>query len=141
MGRWTFTQLSRPQFALRRQRSQVRILSGAPPSTHLRTRFGGLSGHDSSLKHVLTTHNPNTVIIDLDEVDEGLQIGLSERYRSVRELLPPPATEPVNERGIDADCGGNLNLGSLERSLCAVAIGLEVVESILEHVIEIGHAV
>jgi hypothetical protein len=75
---------------------------GAPPSTHLRTRFGGLSGHDSSLKHVLTTHNPNTVIIDLDEVDVGPQIGFSERYRSVRELLPHAPTEPLNERGIDA---------------------------------------
>jgi len=36
------------------------------------------------------------VIIDLDEVDEGLQIGLSERYRSVRELLPHAPTEPLN---------------------------------------------
>ncbi|HEV8406355.1 MAG TPA: hypothetical protein VGQ34_00340 [Sphingomicrobium sp.] len=36
------------------------------------------------------------MIIDLDEVDEGLQIGLSERYRSVRELLPHAPTEPLN---------------------------------------------
>jgi len=62
-------------------------LSGAPPSTHLRTRFGGLSGHDSSLKHVLTTHNPNTVIVDLDEAPDG----------DIGPVVPPPSA-PVTKR-------------------------------------------
>jgi hypothetical protein len=60
--------------------SGVRISSGAPPSTHLRTRFtGGLSG--------------------------------------------------------------NLILGGFKRRLCAVPLGFEVVEPVLEDVIEVGYAV
>ena len=81
------------------------------------------------------------MVVDLDDVDERLQIGLSERHRSGGELLTHAAAEPLNERGIDADGRSNLRLGGLERSLRAVAIGLEAVEPILEHVIEIGQTV
>src|SRR5258708_2283289 len=128
--------------ALRRQRSQVRILSGAPPSTHLRTRFtGGLPGKDGALKHILAAFDADAVIVHLDDVDERLQVGLSERHRSGGELLTHTAAESVDERGIDADCRSNIRLGGLKGSLRAVATRLEAVESILEYIIEVCHAV
>src|SRR6266851_7363185 len=110
--------------------------------THLRTRFtGGLPGKDGALKHVLAAFDADAVVVHLDDVNEGLQVGLSERHRSGGELLTHTAAESVDERGIDADCRSNIELGGLKGSLRAVATGLEAVESILEYIIEVGHAV
>jgi hypothetical protein len=48
-------------------------LSGAPPSTHLRTRFTGrLSGKDGAFEHILTAFDANVTIVNLDDVDKGL---------------------------------------------------------------------
>src|SRR5258707_9099309 len=115
---------------------------GAPPSTHLRTRFtGGLPGKDGALKHVLAAFDADAVVVHLDDVNEGLQVGLSERHRSGGELLTHTAAESVDERRVDADCRSNIELGGLKGSLRAVATGLEAVESILEYIIEVCHAV
>src|SRR5262245_18567970 len=120
--------------------SGVRISSGAPPSTHLRTRFmGGPSGKDGAFKYVLTAFDANLVVVHLDDVDEGLQVGLSQRHRASRELLTHTTAEPLNERGINADLRRYMRLGGLERR--AVAIGLEAVEPILKYVIDVRHPV
>src|SRR5262249_11702811 len=75
------------------------------PHTHLRTRFtGGLSGKDSAFKHVLAAFDANEAIVHLDGLDEGLQVGLSERHRTRGELLAHAAAEALNECRINADC-------------------------------------
>src|SRR5260221_12675223 len=128
--------------ALRIWGSGLRISPGAPPSTHLRTRFtGGLPGKDGALKHVLAAFDADAVVVHLDDVNERLQVGLSERHRSGGELLTHTAAESLDERRVDADCRSNIELGGLKGSLRAVATGLEAVEPILEYIIEVCHAV
>src|SRR5260221_6648663 len=103
--------------ALRRQRSQVRILSGAPPSTHLRTRFtGGLPGKDGALKHVLAAFDADAVVVHLDDVNEVLQVGLSEPHRSCGGLLTHTAAESADDRVIATECTSNIELGRLKGS-------------------------
>src|SRR5262249_8475070 len=112
--------------------SGVRISSGAPPSTHLRTRFTrSLAGKDCAFEHILAASDANLVIVHLDDVDEGLQVGLSERHRTRGELLTHTAAESLNECGINADCRSDVRLGGVKRSFCPVALGLEAVEPIL----------
>jgi hypothetical protein len=110
-------------------------LSGAPASTHLRTSFSGGASEDGAFQNVLAALYANLMIIDLDDVNNRLQVGLPEGHRSSAELIAHTTAEPLNERGVDWNCGSNLSLGRLKRSLCAVAIGLEAVEPILEYVI------
>jgi hypothetical protein len=57
------------------------VLTGAPPSTHLRTRDGaGPTGQDGAFKHVLAAFDADLGIIDLNHIDKRLQIGLPERH-------------------------------------------------------------
>jgi hypothetical protein len=87
-------------------------VSGAPPGTHLRTRFtAGLSGKDGAFKHILAGFDANSVIIHLDDLDQGLQVGLSKRHRSGGERLTHAPAEPLNERGIDPDSRSNMGYG------------------------------
>src|SRR5262245_31420954 len=64
--------------------------------------MGGPSGKDGAFKYVLTAFDANLVVVHLDDVDEGLQVGLSERHRASGELLTHTTAEPLNERGINA---------------------------------------
>ena len=67
--------------ALRRQRSHVRIVSGAPL---LRTRFGsGPASKNRFYQHILATLDPDLRVIDLDDVNKRAQVSLPERCRSV----------------------------------------------------------
>src|SRR5262245_63335561 len=84
--------------------SGVRISSGAPPSTHLRTRFiGGLSNKDGAFQQLFAASDANVVIVDLDGVNKRLQVRLSEWHRSNSELLAHATAEPLNERRINAN--------------------------------------
>src|SRR5207249_8679251 len=67
--------------------------------------------------------------------------GLSERHRPNSELLAHATAKALNERRINADSRSNLILGGFKRRLCAVPLGFEVVEPVLEDVIEVGYAV
>src|SRR5262249_34585932 len=72
-----------PEPCGRHQNSAIALSSGAPPSTHLRTKFtGGLSGKDSGFKHILAAFDANAVVVHLDHLDERLQVGLSKWHRS-----------------------------------------------------------
>ena len=54
--------------------SGVRISSGAPVSTHLRTRFSVLAREDRLLEHILASPDPDYVVVDFDVIDECLQV-------------------------------------------------------------------
>jgi hypothetical protein len=72
-GRWNIDSYKAMQqeFALRRQRSEVRIPSGAPPCTHLRTEILARGvGQDGAFEDVLTALDANACVINLHAVDE-----------------------------------------------------------------------
>jgi hypothetical protein len=119
----------------------VLYANGAPPSTHLRTKFDGLRGKDRAFEDLFAAFDANLIVVDLDDIDQRLQVGFAEGYRSRRELLSHAATEALDECGIDLDVGTNLRLDCVQRSFRAIAIGLEAVEPIFEHVIEVGQAI
>src|SRR3954452_4356520 len=84
--------------------SGVRILSGAPLSTHLRTSFAcGLSGKDGVLKNILAALDAYLMVVHLDDLDEGLQVRFPKGHRSAGELLTHATTEPLHKRRIDTD--------------------------------------
>ena len=61
------------------------IQNGAPLNPRLRTPRGPRSG--CSFEHVFAAFDTDLGIVDLDHADEGLQIGLAERYRSGGKVL------------------------------------------------------
>ena len=68
--------------------SGVRISSGAPLSTHLRTpSLTVLASHDGSFKHVLATYDPNLAVMHLDDIDKRAHIGLPKWHRPGGEML------------------------------------------------------
>src|SRR5260370_20826942 len=99
--------------------SAAGVLPGAVITvTCRRTRFiGCLPGKDGALKHILAAFDACAVAVHLDDVNEGLQVGLSERHRSGGELLTHTAAESLDERRVDADCRSNIELGGLKGSL------------------------
>jgi hypothetical protein len=80
------------------------ILSGAPLSTHLRTRNGPIrASQDRSFEYVFATFDADLGIIELNHVDQGLQTGLAERNRSGGKVLTHAAAKLLKRRGIDLD--------------------------------------
>ena len=84
--------------------SGVRISSGAPLSTHLRTpSLTVLASHDGSFKHVLATFDPNLAVMHLDDIDKRAHIGLPKWHRPGGEMLSHQTTKALDQRGVDLD--------------------------------------
>src|SRR5664280_924743 len=82
----------------------VRIPSGAPLSTHLRTLGrAGLTGQHGAFEYVLAAFDADLSVVDFDDIDERLQIRLPERHRASGELFAHGAAEALDQRRINLD--------------------------------------
>lgn len=59
------------------------------------------AGQNRSFEHVFAAFDADLGIVDLDHLDEGLQICLTERNRSGGKVLAHAVTELLKQCGID----------------------------------------
>ena len=119
-------------------RSDVRIISGAPPSTHLRTpSLTALGGQNGLFEQVLASLNPDLPIVELDDINDRPYVRLPEGYRPRAQVLTHHAAKALDCRRIDVYQGRELLFGTLQRSLRPIMVGFERVQPISEHVVQV----
>src|SRR6516162_3211248 len=117
---------SKSQTRLRIWGSGVRISSGAPFSTHLRTpSFPVLAREDRLLKEVLASLDPDLSVVHFDAVDEGMQVGLPKRHGTGAEVLTHQPAEALDQGRIDPNPRSRMRLGAFQGSSSAIAARLQ----------------
>ena len=79
------------------------------------------------------------MVIDFDDVDECLKIGLSDRPSA--DVIPHVSTESLNKRGINADLVHRILFGPFQGRARALTIGLKRFQPIGEYFIQIGQTI
>src|SRR5262245_33585373 len=76
------------------------------------------------------------MIINFDDIDQSLKVGLTEWHRTGAEVFPHGPAKPFDQRGLDPNGRACLFLGAFQSGDGSIALSLESVEAVLQNFVD-----
>jgi hypothetical protein len=96
-----------------------------------------LAGQDGLFQQVFAASDPDLLVINLDDVDEGLHVGFSEWYRPGGEVLAHCAAKTFDQFRTDLNLRCMLFLEALQSDFGTISIRFERVESVGQNLVDV----
>jgi hypothetical protein len=121
--------------------SWIRILPGAPSANKTANPGDGAAvGQNRLFKDVLSAAYADLVVINVDTVDEGPEVGLPKRDASVRRSRIRVPKAAILSGPIMMGWAARAS-GPVQRRLCRVAFGRQCRDLVLQDVVQLGNPI